>query len=85
MVRANNDTALWLIRGYQPGPSVVGAVASAQGGAPGYPATTAMGLMHTALANNLAGFFTGQQSAEQTLARVEAAYAAAAKEKGLLR
>ncbi len=85
MVKANNDTALWLIRGYQPGPPVAGAVASAQGGAPGYPATTAMGLMHTALANNLAGFFTGQQGAEQTLARVEAAYTAAAKEKGLLR
>ena len=85
MVKANNDTALWLIRGYQPGPPVAGAVASAQGGAPGYPATTAMGLMHTALANNLAGFFTGQQTAEQTLVRVEAAYTAAAKEKGLLR
>ena len=44
-----------------------------------------MGLMQTALANNLAGFFTGQEAADATLARVEAAYTAAAREKGLLR
>lgn len=85
MVRANNNASIWLIRGYQPGPAAAGATASAQGGAPTYPATTAMGLMQTALANNLAPFFTGQETAEQTLARVEAAYMAAAKEKGILR
>jgi hypothetical protein len=43
-----------------------------------------MGLMHTALGAELADFLQGKESAEQTLADVEAAYTAAAKEKGFL-
>lgn len=85
MVRANNDLAVWLIRGYRPGPLAEGAIASAKAGAPTYPATTAMGLMQTALGNNLANFFTGREDAGRTLGRVEAAYVAAARERGLLR
>lgn len=85
MVRANNDLAVWLSKDYKPGPAARGAAASAEGGATPYPATTAMGLMQTALAQNLPGFFTGAQTAEQTLARIEAAYTTAARERGLLR
>ncbi len=85
MVRANNDLAVWLIRGFKPGPAAEGAIASAKAGAPTYPATTAMGLMQTALGNNLAGFFTGREDAGRTLQRVEAAYTAAARERGILR
>lgn len=85
MVRANNDIAVWLIRGFKPGPAAEGAIASAKAGAPTYPATTAMGLMQTALGNNLANFFTGSENAERTLQRVEAAYTAAARERGVLR
>ena len=44
-----------------------------------------MGLMHTALGNELADFMQGKESAEQALADVEAAYIAAAKEKGFLK
>ena len=84
MVKANNDIAVWLIKGYTPGPLAAGAAGSAEGGAPGYPASTAMGLMHTALGNNVSDFLTGAKSAEQTLADVEAAYTTAAKEAGLL-
>ncbi len=43
-----------------------------------------MGLMHTALGGELADFMQGKESAEQALADVEAAYIAAAKEKGFL-
>ena len=43
-----------------------------------------MSLMHTALGAELPDFLTGKESAEQTLADVEAAYVAAAKEKGYL-
>ena len=81
----NNDIAVWLIRGFKPGPAAEGAIASAKAGAPTYPATTAMGLMQTALGNNLANFFTGSENAERTLQRVEAAYTAAARERGVLR
>jgi hypothetical protein len=43
-----------------------------------------MGLMHTALGDNIADFLTGAESAEQSLADAEAAYLAAAKEAGLV-
>ena len=42
------------------------------------------GLLHTALGDNIADFLTGKESAQQTLSDVEAAYTAAAKEKGFL-
>jgi hypothetical protein len=42
------------------------------------------GLLHTALGGNLADFLLGKESAEQALADAEAAYTAAAKEKGFL-
>jgi molybdopterin-guanine dinucleotide biosynthesis protein A len=43
-----------------------------------------MGLMHTALGDNLSEFLQGSESAEQALADAEAAYIAAAKEQGFL-
>ena len=43
-----------------------------------------MGLMHTALGDNIADFLSGNESAEQALADVEAAYQTAAREAGLL-
>ncbi|WP_299626301.1 ABC transporter substrate-binding protein [Pelagibius sp.] len=83
MVQANSDIAVWLIKGYQPGRLAVGAIESLQGGAPSFPASTAMGLMHTALGNNVADFLTGAKTAEQALADVEAEYTTSAKETGL--
>lgn len=84
MVQNHNDVAIWLIQGYQPGPLSEGAAASANGGAPGYPARTEMGLMHTALGNNVADFLTGKKSARDTLEAIETAYRTAAREQGLL-
>ena len=49
-----------------------------------YPMLPYMGLLHTALGNELADFMQGKESASQALSDVEAAYSAAAKEKGFL-
>ena len=62
----------------------VGVFAAAQAGTIPYPMLPYMGLMHTALGNELADFMQGKESAEQALADVEAAYTAAAKENGYL-
>lgn len=86
MVSANNDEAIWLIDGYQPGRLAEGAIATAQASPSpaAYPSTTQMGLMHTAIGNNLPDFFTGAKTAEEALAAVEAEYLTAAKEAGLV-
>lgn len=87
MVTAHNDDAVWLIDGFAPGRLAQGAIATAtsQPVPPSYPSTTAMGLMHSALGDNLPAFFTGEKSAADTLAAVEAAYITAAKEAGVLK
>ena len=84
MVQANNDKAVWLIDGYQPGPASAGVAATAQAGAKPYPMLPYMGILHTVLGNELADFLHGNESAEQALADIEAAYTAAAKEQGFL-
>ncbi|EAR52895.1 putative sugar uptake ABC transporter periplasmic solute-binding protein precursor [Oceanicola granulosus HTCC2516] len=84
MVQANNDDAVWLLDGFEPGPAAAGVSATAQGGAKPYPMIPQIGIMHTALGNELVGFLKGEESAEQALADVEAAYRDAAKEAGFL-
>ncbi len=85
MVKANNNAAVWLIKGFQPGRLAQGAIASAMGGAPNYPSTTAMGLMHAAIGERIADFMTGKTDAATTLAAIEAAYLTRAREQGLVR
>jgi ABC-type glycerol-3-phosphate transport system substrate-binding protein len=84
MVEAHNDVAVWLVEGYEPGPIAEGAIATAEAGALPYPASTAMGMMHTALGNELPAFFTGEATAEEALEAVEQAYTTAAEEAGIL-
>ncbi|NSX54644.1 extracellular solute-binding protein [Sulfitobacter sp. 1151] len=84
VIAANNDDAVWLGEGYTPGDASVGIFASVQGGAAPYPMLPYMGLMHTALGDELSDFLQGQETAEQALADVEAAYRTAAKEQGFL-
>ena len=79
-----SSLAVWLIDGYQPTEAAKGVFAAAQMNTVPYPMLPYMGLMHTALGAELADFMTGKESAEQALADVEAAYTAAAKEKGFL-
>ncbi|MEZ5776985.1 MAG: extracellular solute-binding protein [Paracoccaceae bacterium] len=81
---ANADAAVWLVKGYEPTPAAIGVVADLQGGARPYPMLPYMGLLHTAIGDNLAEFMQGQESAEQALADVEAAYTTAAREGGFL-
>lgn len=85
MVRANNNSAVWLVKGYVPGPAAKGAIESAMGGAPAYPSTSAMGLVSAVLAENVADFMTGKKTAEQTLQAIEASYLTRAKEQGLVK
>ena len=84
VLAANAEAAIWLTDAFEPTRIASGTTASVAGGAPAYPASAAMGMMHTALGNNIADFLTGAESAEQSLADVETEYLAAATEAGLL-
>jgi len=85
MVKANNDAAVWLVKGYKPNELAAGAFASAKAGAPAYPATTALGLLHSAFGDHTGDFLTGKKTAQETLADIEAQYTTAAKEQGLIK
>ena len=76
--------AVWLIDGYKPTDAAVGVFEAAKMGTTPYPMLPYMGLLHTALGAELPDFMQSKESAEQALADVEAAYVAAAKEKGYL-
>lgn len=84
VIKANNDEAVWLSPVYQPGPASAGVAATAGAGANPYPMLPFMGLLHSALGDELSDFLQGNESAEQALADVEAAYTSAAKEQGFL-
>ena len=76
--------AVWLIDGYTPTDAARGVFAAAQANTIPYPMLPYMGLLHTALGAELSDFMQGKETASQALADVEAAYIAAAKEKGFL-
>ena len=86
MVTANNDAAIWLVNGFVPGPLSQGAIATATANPapPAYPSTTQMGLLHTALGNEIPAYLTGERDAAATLVAIEEAYTTAAKEAGVL-
>jgi multiple sugar transport system substrate-binding protein len=85
MVEQHNDDSIWLIPGYKPGRIALGAIADMRMGAPPYPTSIRMGLIHSAIGNNIADFLTGRASAEDTLAKVDAAYTTSAREAGVLK
>jgi multiple sugar transport system substrate-binding protein len=85
MAAANPLAAAWLIKGYTPTPAAVGVFETVAAGAKPYPMLPYMGLLHTALGDNLAEFMQGQESAEQALADVATAYNTAATEAGFLK
>lgn len=84
VVRANPTAAVWLNPAYTPTPASAGVIATARAGARPYPMLPYVGLLHTALGNNLAEFLQGSESAEQALADATAAYTTAAREQGFL-
>ena len=81
---ATMDQAVWMIDGYTPAPVSAGVFAAIAAGSQPYPMLPFMGLLHTAAGDNIADFLQGKESAEQALADIEAAYTAAATEKGFL-
>ena len=76
--------AVWLIDGFKPGPATVGVAAAARRNAIPYPMLPYQGLLHSALGSEIVDFMQGKEDAATALADVEAAYTAAAKEKGFL-
>lgn len=80
----NPDAAVWLLRGAEPRPMAVGVHASMAGGAPSYPMAPYMPLLSNAFATNLAAFFTGRESAEQSLNDALRDYETAAQQAGFL-
>ena len=84
MVMANNDLAVWLLEGYMPSEASVGVTETAANGAAPYPSLPFFGALHGAAGAELTDFLQGNESAEQALADLEAAYTASAKEKGFL-
>lgn len=76
--------AVWMIDGYKPTPASAGVFATIEAGAKPYPMIPYESLLHSALGAELPDFFSGKESAEKTLADVEAAYIVAAKEKGFI-
>ena len=84
LMEEHNDKAIWLIDGFKPGPAAAGVAQSAAGGAKPYPMIPYINLMHNALGSELVDFYKGDESAEDALADVEAAYRTSAKEAGFL-
>ncbi|PJE29146.1 carbohydrate ABC transporter substrate-binding protein, CUT1 family [Pseudooceanicola antarcticus] len=76
--------ASWMIDGYVPTANAVGIMANVAEGGRSYPTLPYMGLMHSALGTELVDFLQGNETAEEALAGVEAAYTAAAQETGFL-
>lgn len=85
VAKENAAAAAWLIAGYEPTPAAVGVFETVKAGAKPYPMLPYMGLLHTALGDNLAEFMQGRESAEQALADATTAYNTAAKEAGFLK
>ncbi len=83
MVQGANDEAVWLLEGYEVTPLATGVIETVVAGTKSYPASSEMGLMHTALGNGIADYLNGDKDAATTLADIEAAYLTAAKEAGL--
>ncbi|MFT3975163.1 MAG: extracellular solute-binding protein [Amaricoccus sp.] len=84
VAKAHPDVTAWLIAGAEPTPALAGVFATAKAGARPYPMLPYMGILHTALGNELAEYMQGQEDAKKALADVTQAYNTAAKENGFL-
>lgn len=84
VAQKNPTEAAWLTKDFDAPEGAKGVLGTAANGARGYPMSPYMGLMHTALGAELADFMQGNESAEQALSDVEAAYRTAAQEAGFL-
>lgn len=78
------DAAIWLSNPAIASDVATGAQASAAGGAPAYPSSALIGIMHTAAGELIPAYLNGETSAEETLAAMEESYLTAAQESGLI-
>ncbi|ASJ70444.1 ABC transporter substrate-binding protein [Granulosicoccus antarcticus] len=85
LLEEHAEEAVWLIDGYQPTPAAAGAFETVKAGAESFPMLPYLGLLHTALSDNLSEFLQGKESAEQALADATQAYTTTAKEGGFLK
>jgi len=84
VAKENAEVTAWLVKGYEPTPMAAGVFATLQAGAKPYPMVPYMGLLHTALGNELGEFIQGREDAAKALADVTQAYNTAAQEGGFL-
>ena len=77
--------AVWLIDGYEPTEVAAGVFAAANMGSAPYPMLPYQSLLHSALGTEIVDFMKGKETAAAALTDVEAAYSAAAREKGFLK
>ena len=68
MADAHRDDAVWLAKGHEPGPLAAGVIASVANGAPTYPSTPRMGLIHGAISRAVGAFLAGDLEADAALA-----------------
>jgi len=85
MANANPGLAAWVIRDAELTQATKPVVDSAIAGARPYPMLPTMGLLHTALGDELVDYMRGVDSAEQALERVGRAYRRAAVEAGFIK
>lgn len=85
LLAEHSDEAVWLLDGYEPTSASSGVIATVKAKAKPFPMQPYMGLLHTALGDNLSEFLQGQESAEQALTDATNAYVTAAKEGGYLK
>ena len=84
MANANRDDAVWLAKGHEYGPLAAGVIATVANGAPAYPSTPRMGLMHGAISQAVGSFLAGDLDIDAALAQIERDYRERATEAGLL-
>ena len=84
VANAHRDAAVWITKGYKPGPTAAGVIANMQQHARSYPMVPYMSYLHNAIGSNLAKFMMGQQSATLTLGSAVDAYTTMAREAGYL-
>jgi ABC-type glycerol-3-phosphate transport system substrate-binding protein len=84
VAKEHAEVTAWLIKGYEPTPMAAGVFATLKAGAKPYPMVPYMGLLHTALGNELGEFIQGREEAAKALSDVTQAYNTAAREGGFL-
>jgi len=85
MANANPGLAAWVIKDAQLTQATKPVVDTAMAGARPYPMLPTMGLLHTALGDELVDYLRGVDTAEQALERVGRAYRRAAVEAGFIK